>query len=250
LVDYLTLPATPILTEFGAQALPDEASLREMVGETWPPDWDRMAYYDFQYDQTFHVANVPLGNSWTEFVENSQTYQARLLKFAIEHYRQAKYTALGGLFQFMFMDCWPSITWSVVSYARVPKKGYFTLQQCFQPVLIGINLSRERMILGTDRGSHTRVFQIMPWIVNDRHEALIGCSYSLRISGPGGSFDFSSPEVFDFPEDGVLKEAPRLICNLPEDLAPGQYGLDLELHGQNTTLSSNRYEITVKSIPR
>ncbi|MDP9362663.1 MAG: beta-galactosidase [Chloroflexota bacterium] len=247
--DYGSLPATPVLTEFGAQALPDLASLRDMFSEAWPPDWEVMAYHDFQYDQTFHVAGVPLGAGWSEFQRNSQTYQARLLKFAIERYRQAKYEALGGLFQFMFMDCWPSITWSVVGHDRVPKLGYRVLQQCFQPVLIGANLAREAVIVGTDRGGHPRPFVVTPWVVNDRHHALPGCDATIEIEGPGGRFEFKAGEPFDVPWDGVLKQAPSITCDLPSDLDPGDYVLTLALRQGNDVVSRNAYDVSIASIP-
>ena len=41
-----------------------------------------------------------------------------------------------GFFQFMFMDAWPAITWSVVDYFRRPKLGYEALRLTCQPVLI------------------------------------------------------------------------------------------------------------------
>src|SRR5205823_14426287 len=122
--DYEQAPTSPIISEFGAQALPSVAEMQAMVGAAWPPDWQTMAYHDFQYDQTFNVAQIPLGNSWQEFVSSSQQYQADLLKLALERFRRAKYQPVGSLFQFMFMDCWPSVTWSVVSYERRPKRGY------------------------------------------------------------------------------------------------------------------------------
>ena len=247
--DYGTLPATPVLTEFGAQALPDLASLRAMCGEEWPPDWDAMAYHDFQYDQTFNVAGVPTGESWAEFQRTSQEYQARLLKFALERYRQAKYEALGGLFQFMFMDCWPSITWSVVGHDRVPKLGYRVLQECYQPVLIGANLAREAIIAGTDRGGHPRPFVVTPWIVNDRHDAFAGCRSAVAIEGPGGRFEFAADEAFDVPPDGVVKRAPAITCAVPSDLAPGDYRLILTLAQGEELLSRNTYDLSVASIP-
>lgn len=249
LYEYANLPATPVLSEFGAQALPDEASLQQMVGDGWPPDWDELAYHDFQYDQTFHVAGVEMGNSWSEFVQNSQTYQARLLKYALERYRQAKYEKLGGLFQFMFMDCWPSITWSVVGYNRVPKQGYFVLQQCFQPVLIGMDVRREQLFLGADRGSHPRPLVIAPWVVNDRHEPLRGCQYSVLLAGAGGSFEFTTPEPFDVPADGVLKAAPRIVADLPGNLPTGRYEVSLTLKRGDEVLSRNSYALNIVTIP-
>ncbi|MGH2561114.1 MAG: glycoside hydrolase family 2 protein [Thermomicrobiales bacterium] len=247
--DYSALPATPVLTEFGAQALPDAAAVRAMAGDTWPPDWDRLAYHDFQFDQTFHVAGVELGDSWEEFARNSQAYQAKLLKYAIERYRQAKYDKLGGLFQFMFMDCWPSITWSVVDADRTPKAGYRTLQQVFQPVLIGIDLPRDSLITTTDRGGHARPFVVAPWVVNDRHRALVGCSYEVEVEGPGGRFAFGADQPFDIAPDSVLRRAPAITCDLPGDLERGDYAVALALRQGGDVLSRNSYDLAVVPIP-
>jgi beta-mannosidase len=246
---YLTLPASPMASEFGAQALPGVDDLRAMFGNTWPPDWDKMAYHDFQYDQTFHVANIDMGNSWEEFSRNSQEYQAKLLKFALELYRLNKYEPMGGFFQFMFMDCWPSITWSVVSYSRTRKKGYFVLQECLQPVLIGASFQRERIFLGVDRGAHARPLEIAPWVVNDRHQALKGCTYAVSLEGPGGRFEMASPTAFDVPSDGVLRHAPRTYADLPQDLEPGIYAVTLLLSHDGETISKNTYSLQVETIP-
>ncbi len=247
--DYAAVPATPVLTEFGAQALPDAEAMRSMVGDVWPPDWDALAYHDFQYDQTFNVAKVGMGDGWDDFVRNSQRYQARLLKFAIERYRQAKYDKLGGLFQFMFMDCWPSVTWSVVAHDRTPKQGYRVLQEAYQPVLIGFNPPRDAIITGVDRGGHARPLVVSPWVVNDRHCVLTGCVYDIAIEGIGGCFAFSSDKPFDVAPDAVLHRAPSVTCALPGDLEPGSYSLALTLRQGAEALSRNSYELAVVSIP-
>jgi beta-mannosidase len=247
--DYAALPATPVLTEFGAQALPNADAIRAMVGDVWPPDWEKLAYHDFQFDQTFHVARVEVGDDWEEFVQSSQAYQAKLLKYAIEGYRQAKYEQLGGLFQFMFMDCWPSITWSVVDADRNPKAGYRTLQQVFQPVLIGMNLPRDSIITTTDRGGHARPFVVTPWVVNDRHRALTGCTYYVEVDGPGGHFAFGADQSFDVAADSVVRRAPAVTCDLPGDLAPGDYVVTLTLRQGTDMISRNAYSLAVVPIP-
>jgi beta-mannosidase len=244
--DYALLGGTPILTEFGGQALPKVADARAMGGEQWPPDWAKLAYHDFQYDQTFLVAGVETGDNWEQFVANSQQYQARLLKFAIEHYRQAKYTRLGGMFQFMFMDCWPSVTWAVVEYDRTPKLAYHTLQQVYQPVLIGANFERERLLVGTDRGGHPRPLMLAPWVINDRSTALNGCTYRVQLDGPDGTQSVAGSEPFDVPADGVLDHAPLVEVAPP---SPGRYILRLALHYNGQELSSNSYELTFESLP-
>ena len=244
--DYALLGGTPILTEFGGQALPKVEDARAMGDEQWPPDWVKLAYHDFQYDQTFLVAGVATGENWEQFVANSQDYQARLLKFAIEHYRQAKYTRLGGMFQFMFMDCWPSVTWAVVEYDRTPKQAYYTLQQVYQPVLIGATFERERLLIGTDRGGHPRPFMLSPWVVNDHAAALLGCTYCVQLEGSGGAQDIAGSEPFDVPADGVLQHAPVIEVAPPP---PGHYTLRLALVCDGQELSSNSYELSFEALP-
>jgi len=247
--DYSALPATPVLTEFGAQAFPSPELTAQFAGTGWPPDWDRLAYHNFQYDQTFHVAGVAMGDSWEEFIRNSQIYQARLLKFSIEQYRKAKYEKLGGLFQFMFMDAWPAVTWSVVDSDRQPKPGYDALREAYQPVLIGCDRDREVVITGVDRGGHERPLVINPWIINDLHSDLTGCTCGVELSGPGGRFNWNAEQPIDIGADATLVHAPAITCDLPEQLAPGDYQLTLTLHHDNDFISRNRYDLSVGRIP-
>jgi beta-mannosidase len=130
-------PETTFYSEFGAQALPGVETLRKMFTpkELWPPDWKKWALHDFQYMQTFNIAKIDIGKSIQEFVKNSQKYQAYAVKEYIQGFRMKKYKPMNGYFQFMFVDCWPSITWSVVDYYRKPKEGYEALKTASQPLL-------------------------------------------------------------------------------------------------------------------
>jgi beta-mannosidase len=244
--DYALLGGTPILTEFGGQALPKTADARTMGGNQWPPDWAQLAYHDFQYDQTFLVAGVDMGSSWEQFVANSQAYQARLLKFAIERYRQAKYVRLGGMFQFMFMDCWPSITWAVVEYDRTPKQAYHTLQQVYQPVLIGVNFEREHLLASTDLGGHPRPLRVTPWVVNDRNAELRSCTYVVEWEGANGRVNAGASKPFDIPADGVLLHAPTVEVTPP---APGRYTVHLTLLSPGEAISTNSYALSFTALP-
>jgi beta-mannosidase len=150
------------------------------------------------------------------------------------------------MFQFMFMDCWPSVTWAVVEYDRTPKQAYFTLQQVYQPVLIGADLERERLLIGTDRGGHPRPFMLSPWVVNDGAAALRGCTYRVQLEGPGGAQDIAGSEPFDVPADGVLQHAPVVEVAPPP---PGLYTLRLALICDGQELSGNSYELTFEALP-
>lgn len=147
---FIALPGGPIPSEFGAQALPDLESLQAMIPEEslWPPNWDVWAFHDFQYDQTFNVVHLDMGKDIESFIKNSQDYQYRYIKYVIEMYRRGKNHSIFGVFQFMFVDCWPAITWSVVDCFRKQKRGYEALKIAYQPILISFDIRRYEVING------------------------------------------------------------------------------------------------------
>lgn len=176
LEQFIALPGGPIPSEFGAQALPDLESLRATIPEKalWPPDWNIWAYHDFQYDQTFHVVHLAMGENIESFIENSQKYQYRYIKYVIEMYRRGKNNSIFGIYQFMFVDCWPAITWSVVDYFRKPKRGYEALKIAYQPVLISFDIRRYEVINGMNifAGVH---------VVNDLDENYDGTCIEINV---------------------------------------------------------------------
>jgi len=244
---YVATVSGPIVSELGAQALPSVEEMKDMAGSNWPPDWNKMAYHDFQYEQTLHIANVRMGANWEEFVENSQHYQADLLKFAIEHFRRVKYQKIGSIFQFQFVDCWPGITWSVVSSARKPKQGYFAIQRAYQPVLIGADLDRTIWSKGKyihHEGSTGISISLDMWVANDEHRAITGATYGGRLRGQGKDMPAcATQQPVDISPDSVMA-LPGLTC-APPDLPPGPYDVVLTLKQGDQTLSENTYAVTV-----
>ncbi len=174
--DFLALPGKPLPSEFGAQALPRAELLRRVLGEAaWPPDWRVWAYHNFQPHETFRVAGVGMGESLEAFVEASQAYQAELLQFAIHAYRRAKGEVVG-YFQFMFVEPWEGITWAVLDVDRVPKKGFFALQEASSPVLLSLVPYRERLEVGGPP-----LMEV--WLVSDLERA-VELEVRLRLEGP------------------------------------------------------------------
>lgn len=244
---YAETPGGPIISELGAQALPSLPEIGAMFGESWPPDWKTLAYHDFQYDQTFKTAKLPMPSNWNEFVENSQRYQAELLKFAIEHYRRVKYQKLGSFFQFQFVDCWPSITWSVVSYDRTPKAGYSAMVQAYQPVLISADLDKRSWSLGSPKSSASVGLGLSAqiWIINDQHAPIAGATYEARLRGENvNQLVGSSEKPVTVPADDVLR-ADTLDCTLPKNVEPGAYDFVVTLTAGGQVVSQNSYTITV-----
>lgn len=212
--DYAALPGAPFLTEYGAQALPIPETMLSMIPAEarWPTTeaaWDVWAFHNFQRDATFKTAKVPLGRTLEAFIWNSQNYQAALLRFATEHYRRAKWTKVTGLYQFMFVDDWPSVTWSVVDYYRRPKRGYTTLAEAMQPTLPSIEYAID------NPGAPLTL-----WVVNDRFEAFPAARLTWTIGGR------EHAQTLDVPADGVIKAA---VVGVGTAIAGGTDTLEVRL---------------------
>jgi beta-mannosidase len=230
--DFVKLPGAPFLNEYGAQALPVPETLRSMfpAAALWPDtneDWALWAFHNFQKDETFNIAKVPMGKTIEDFTWNSQNYQAALLRFATEGYRRAKWTKVTGIYQFMFVEDWPSITWAVVDYYRRPKRGYHVLAAAMQPVLPSV----EYAIDDPEK-------PLTLWVVNDRHEAF----KSARLQWKLGSSAVQSTTI-DVPSDGVVRV---VTIGSGRDIARGSSKLEVWLEdaagqplGRNTLESAD-----------
>lgn len=244
-----------LVSEFGAQALPDIRTLRRTMPRRalWPPDWRTWAYHDFQYAQTFDVAGIPVGRSLREFVANSQTYQARLLKDYVETLRLHKDAGVTGLFQFMFVDCWPSVTWSVVDYFRRPKRGYFALKRAFQPLLPVWRNTVPRRRAG-DALNHSGPLLRDVAVVNDLPRAFRRLRLSLRVVDPrgrtvhreGGTFSVAADCVARPFDSGEHFGDTSKTWRLPKDAPPGVWRvLTRIIDAGGRTVAENAEEVLV-----
>ena len=123
--DYGKPTHEAFITEFGAQALPDLAGLRKIFGEEnmWPDTDEKWALWDYhnsQKHETFDLARVSMGASPEESIRNTQEYQTQLVQFAAEAYRRQRFQPVSAIFQFMFVEDWPSVNWGIVDYWRTP----------------------------------------------------------------------------------------------------------------------------------
>ncbi|MGR5141996.1 glycoside hydrolase family 2 protein [Photobacterium sp. DNB23_23_1] len=138
--DYRTYQPSMIVSEFGAQAMPSWALMEEILqGQMeWPLRegvLNTLKYHNYQHHETLNVAHVQQGESLSHFWNNSQEYQRLVTKFAAEHLRLNKGEGVAAIYQFMFVDSWPSVTWSVLDVERTPKPGYQALKMSYQPLL-------------------------------------------------------------------------------------------------------------------
>ncbi len=246
--DFLAIPGAPIPSEFGAQALPRiEVLQRSLQKDAWPPKWESWVYRNFQPDQTFRVAGVEIGNELETFVKNSQSYQAQLLKFAIENYRRSK-GKITGYFQFMFVEPWEGITWAVLDVDREPKPGYFSLKDASSPVLLSIVPFRETLETGQLPISEA-------WVINDLPRSL-DVQVKIRLEGVkelqlvdicrhiqahDKECIFQLGEYHQAYTDlESIDEIAMALSNLPE----GEYELIGEVWEGEVLLSQNHFSLT------
>ena len=234
---FAAKPMGPLVTEFGAQALPEIRSLKKIIPkkDLSNPAKKIWAYHDFQYEQTFNIAGVDYGKNIKEFVNNSQSYQAELLKTAIDFYRRGKNKDITGIFQFMFIDCWPSITWSVVDYFGKKKKGYFTIQKAFQPLYISVNVRQKKYFAG-------QKLNFDFWIINDYHKKFSSCIIVFRIG---------KNIIVKLPVKNILEDLITFFrqeineTKLPVKIKTGKYKVDVELIQNKNIISKNDFEIEI-----
>ncbi len=122
-------------TEYGAEALPDPATLDEIWPRGMNPDWEILSL-NYRLQAKRMLRYVAWKGDRDLFAAESQQYQARVLKHATELFRRRKYHPTGGTFAFMLNDPAPAISWSVVDWVRRPKAAYEALRTSMSPVLI------------------------------------------------------------------------------------------------------------------
>ncbi|MBU0498471.1 MAG: beta galactosidase jelly roll domain-containing protein [Gammaproteobacteria bacterium] len=242
-LDYLHPTDAKLVTEFGAQALPNLDTLKTLFSEKelWPDneaEWKKWEYHNFQRRETFDLAKVSPGNNIHQFIANSQGYQAKITALAAESYRRQRYQPVGGIFQFMFVEAWPSINWAVVDYLRKPKPGYYALQRAFQPILPSLEWQK-------DRYAPKEPVRIGIWAINDLGQNYFGARLRYRVSNKQKLI--SRQEIrFDLKADTGRKLHTLELT----DLAPGQYRVEaVIMNRRGVPLGRNEFLFEVGDKP-
>ncbi len=239
--DYLNERAK-FVTEYGAQGI--SSAFKGFIPEEaqWPPDTDVWGYHNLQFDfQERWIGGHLVYGSAEEFSEMSLKYQYDLVKFATEHFRRSKYKPVGGAYQFMFVECWPSITWAVVDYYRTPKPAYYALQECMSPVFVSIKWT-ERFF------SPGETAQVSFWCINDYMYPINNCTLSYEITDVQGDISYQKDSVKLKLEKDSSKKIKDILFTIPSDAKPENiFKLSVKLEDPNgKILSTNRFVLRVK----
>lgn len=240
-LDYKKTARSATISEFGAQALPSKDSLMEIFGDgpLWPEsdkDWQLWKHHNFQPRETFKIANVQKGSNITEFINNTQTYQHDLIKLAIESYRRQSFNPVSAIFQFMFVENWPSINWGIVDYRRTPKLAYKALKTAYQDILPSVEWSKKTYSPGEN-------INFILWVHNDSTTSINNSRYYASISIEGKELHKQFWNI-SIASDKRFKIA---TLSMPDTRTAGSYRLSLNIiSAKGDVLSTNYHDFIIK----
>jgi beta-mannosidase len=111
-----------------------------------------------------------MGNSLQEFIDNSQSYEAKVIKEQIELFRQRKYQPVASMYLYYWNDACPCIGSGLFDYYRRPYKAYEAMKAVYTPVLVSLEWNKDPYIIGYEKRWYpgdTFVGRI--WVTNDHH---------------------------------------------------------------------------------
>lgn len=240
-LDYAKPTRHATIAEFGAQALPDKATLARILGHepelpSTDAEWEKWAFHNFQRKETLDIAKVPQGKTLDEFINNTQQYQAQLNQLAAESYRRQAYRPVGALFQFMLVEDWPSMNWGMVDFWRKPKPGYYALQRAYQPILPSLAWDKVAYKVGES-------VNVGLWALNDSTASYQQAQYQVKLLRGKQALD-TQAWAFNLTAD----MHQHLRDYLMPTVEAGDYRLEASIRdAQGKLLSANEYRFTVQS---
>jgi beta-mannosidase len=219
-----------LVTEFGGQSLPDREMLAEFMDVDGPVDWRAIARHCGQPELLRR--HNPDATTLDELIDHSQRHQADLVRHHTEFIRSRKGDPGRGLHVFAFVDCWPSVTWSVVDFRRNPKPAYAALATAMAPVL-PVLVDADRPVAAGNRTLEICIVNDGP---RDLHEA------TLDVEVVGGSAARTQRVTLDVvPSDRALRREVEV------DIPPGDAGIGVVLTLRwDGGSAENRYRIDVR----
>jgi beta-mannosidase len=203
------LMPSSLITEYGAQAVPD--SIHDFIPENslWHPDEKVWKYHNFQSAQfKKYVGPYEAFQNVDQAARSSQEYQSDLLKYMTEYFRRNKGNPIVGLYPFMFSDPWPAVTWGVMDYKGEEKLGYQALKEAMAPLIVSLDWK-------TNRVSPGETYQVPVWLVSDLDKPVSGkMTYQLTRNGK----KVFSEAFLSSAEENQSKKVGALKIPIPSDV--------------------------------
>lgn len=238
----------PNVVEFGAASIPCLETLKTFIPEDklWPPHWDTWEYWGLFYDLTFKFGKVKMGDSLEEFINNTQEYEAIVVKEQIEACRQRKYAPVGSMYLYYWSDACAMIGSGLLDYYRRPYKVYDSMKAVYTPVLVSLEWNLDPYMIGREKLYHPATdFVGKVWVTNDL-ELLTDCEVSWKIvSSETGKVELESSFISNLDADSV-NVIDHIVWNIPAD-ANGGYRVEMRVaDSSGKVLSENYTDLTVR----
>ena len=182
------------VSEFGAQSVPDH--LPDFDTSQWPNlDWETVAAR-FGLQKAMFDKHVPVDafDTFEEWRDATQTYQAQLLFHHIRELRRLKYSPTGGFMFFSFADPAPRISWSVLDHHRTPKLAWHAVKEACAPVIVVVD-----RIPDDAQAGDTLTLDVH--VVNDLRRSLEDAKVTVTVES--GDWSVSRTWAGDIPHDDV-----------------------------------------------
>jgi beta-mannosidase len=130
-----------MVTAFGAQSLPAvDSPAWEKMEKRWPvaddePAWRHSGFQPVNWAER-GVGLPSAHQSFESYVEESQAYQADVVRYAAEHLRTRKFESCWGAFAYHLVDPFPAIGFGMLDGARQPKAALAALTEAFKPTRV------------------------------------------------------------------------------------------------------------------
>ena len=223
------------VSEFGAQSVPEDAAFCDP--ERWPDlDWERLgAHHCLQkriFDRRVPPADFETFDDWRQA---TQRYQANLVKRHIEELRRLKYRPTGGFAEFCFADALPAVTWSVLGHDRSPKAAYGALAAACAPVIVVADRMPATMRPG-------QAIALDVHVVSDLRRPLteLECTATLRWEGGAHRWRFAG----DVPADSCVRIG-TIQFEAPTE--PGPLELELSVVGDGAAALNRDQTVVVNA---
>ena len=223
------------VSEFGAQSVPPTCDFIDVAA--WPDlDWDALTQRHGLQKASFdnYVPSATF-NTFEQWRQATQDYQAVLLKHQIETLRRLKYRPTGGFAVFFLADANPAISASLLDHKRVAKPAYQAVVDSCRPIIVVAERMPARLSTGTAVALDIHV-------INDLRLPLAGLEVTAELAWSGGHHGWRWGGGAE--ADGVaFVGTVRFV--VPD--APGSLVLDLHLVSGDH-VASNRYEASIARI--
>jgi beta-mannosidase len=223
------------VTAFGSDSPPSESvAIDGTADRDWPGlDWEAMADdYGYQRAAFERTVQPHAYETWNDWRDAAQRYQADLLKIQIETLRRLKYRPTGGFCFSRLNDPAPAISSAILDAERVRKPAYAAVQSACAPVIVVADpppaevRPGDRLDLDVHVVSDLR--EGIDFAVVDVVAAWFGDEQRWRFGGP-------------IPADDVVKVGSIRI-EVPD--TTGEIIIELRLTAGDTA-AENRYTTTI-----